>query len=179
MKAIKSGWGNLANLGSNKKHNQHSKQRDKWEVNKDRAELQDVRDTQKQELKHNKWALKDNEKMIDHTLDQEKKNLRHVKKDDKQELKNIKKGNSELRDGKEVWGGFIFEEVTEGTGDKCQAEKDLEELQVMTSSFVDKARTQASLIDESMKRTEDLESNLEGAHSRSRILNKNMRKYVS
>jgi len=108
-----------------------------------------------------------------------KKNLRGAKKEDKLELKNVKKGRAEISDGKEVWGGFIFEEVTNGTGEKCRAEKDLEELQVLTSSFVDKSRQQASLIDESMKRTDDLENNLEGAHTRSRILNKNMRKYVS
>jgi len=180
MKAIKSGWGGLANIGSSKKHDQHQKQRAKWEAHREKDGVKQERVNQKEETKLNAWAVKDNQKIIETTLQGEKKAVSQAKKESKAEIKDIKKGRAEQQETSQIFGGLVFEEVTDGvTGERCQAENDLDELHKYTAGFVDRSRSQAALIHEGQARIDMLNQGLEHANSRSTALNKNMQRYVS
>jgi len=178
MKAIKSGWGGLANIGSSKKKNQYTKQLDKWEHERDKGNFKQDAALQKAHAEEHKQHLRENEEAIDQTTKGLRKEQHQAKKDSRLETKAIVKGNADERDQTVNYGGFVFEERIEGTGPKHQAEQDLEHLAVYTEGLKTKSFTMGQQIGEGKDRINNIQINLETASVRTQELNNNMQRYV-
>lgn len=83
----------------------------------------------------------------------------------------------ECAEEKQVWGGHVFETRIEGSGPKHQAEQDLEVIGNYIHGFHEKAELMSKLVDESTMRANSVNSEVERASARTRVLNKQADRY--
>jgi len=178
MRAIKSGWGGLVNVGSSKKHNQHQKALNKWDLEREKSNIKDQKIGQKESYEQSKIDVHNNEKLISGTTHDFHRDQHQAKKDSRLEAKNITKGRAEQREATVNFGGLIFEEHIEGTGPKCQAEKDLEALYGLTQGLKQKSFAQAVLTEETTDQINYINDGINSGVARTQALNSNMVKYV-
>lgn len=178
MKAVKSGWGNLANITSSKKNDQYTKGLNKWEEQREKNINRQEREDQKNAYAQSKVDVANNSKFIKDTNHDLHKEHHDYKKQSRAEAKNVQKGRQEQREETVNFGGFIFEERIEGTGPKHQSERDLEELAVYTQSLKEKAYIQAELTQQTTDQIQWINDGVSHADARSKNLNYNMNRYV-
>jgi hypothetical protein len=178
MRAIKSGWGGFVNLGSAKKHNQHSKQLNKWDqaYENDHQKLAAMK--QKEAYEQGKIDTENNRKLIGETTESFADQQHDAKKASRLENKGIIKGRVEQRDATVKFGDFVFEERVEGCGPKHQAEQDLEQLQGYTQGLKFRAERQAQLAEYTSEQINYINEGVGRANDRSQNLNNNMNKYI-
>jgi hypothetical protein len=178
MRAIKSGWGGFVNLGSAKKHNQHSKQLNKWDQAYENDHQKQTALKQKQDYEQGKIDSETNRKLIGQTTESFSDQQHDAKKASRMENKAVAKGRVEQRDATVKFGDFIFEERIEGCGPKHQAEKDLEELQQYTQGLKFRADRTHELTEYTSEQINYIHAGVEKANDRSQNLNNNMNKYI-
>jgi hypothetical protein len=104
----------------------------KWEHEREKNVNRQERAEQKEAYAQSKIDVDNNQRQIKDTNKDLHQEQHDFKKASRIEAKNVTKGKQDQRQETVNFGGFIFEERVEGTGPKCQAERDLEELSVYT-----------------------------------------------
>jgi len=178
MKKIKSFWGGFSTMGSSRTHNQHQKMRVKEEAGRDKElAVQDKIET-KVNAQNEKIAVKQNNQQMSQFVHDHKKEIHQGKKEAMKEAKDVKKGRAELTDDKFVSSGHVFEFRGEGSGPKCQAENDLDEIAKIASGLNNKAKIMSDLVDESQGRIGRVNDEIVRANVRTTNLNKQADKYT-
>jgi len=78
---------------------------------------------------------------------------------------------------KQVWSGHVFEMRGEGSGPKCQAEQDLDDIHQFAVGLHNKAESMTGLIQRNAELTDGIHKQVETANDRMARLNVRQDKY--
>jgi len=154
-------WNPWVNLGSKKTHNQHQKLRTKEEAAYAKQNSKNAQVQAKQQVVENKIAVKQNSQNISQHVEDHKKEIQAGKKESMATAKDITKHRVEQQEGQFVSGGQLFEMRVEGSGPKCLAEEQVDQICRQTAGLVDKALIQQQLLEQSRYRAGRIENEME------------------
>jgi len=169
---IKSFWGNLANAFKSDKSQEHKNQRQKYEkeMAKDKIRGAESQAQQEDELMQEKLAThKEDMKTY---MEGQSTGLKQAQVESKAQIKSGAPPQSSMTAGK-----FVFQERTD-VHDKCEAERDLDQIGEYVSALKEKAVVMGDTTKQSNQRINDLTVDMDNATERTKALNQKADKFL-
>jgi hypothetical protein len=169
LRGIKSFWGNLGNLFVKDKSQEHRNARQKYEKDlaKDKLKEADTKIKKEDVVMTEKAAA--HQQSLKPYVDSQNDSLKQAKEQSKTQVKSgtaTSPGSNNI-----VAGKFVFAERNDTT-QKCEAECDLDDIGDYVSQLKQKAMVMGGAIDESATRLDNLNVEMDRAHSRTKASNK-------
>jgi len=167
LRGIKSFWGNIGNAFKKDKSHEHRKEREKYEKEMAKSKLKAAEEKAVQEDVQTREKVAANDREMKTYMTTQQDSMKQAQAASKAQLKN----SPPSPDSSLVAGKFVFEERKD-TLEKCEAERDLDDIGEYVSQLKQKALVMTGALDEGNTRVSNLNTEMDRAHQRTIAVNK-------